>query len=201
MRLSLFAPLALGLVGVIGAETVLLGRHPERAPAQNASTDPVPGALAIPDDQAAPEIDPVNVILARPLFAADRRPVSTTASAPVQRTPAAGASLEERYVLLGTMLGDEGNVAIVKAGSDGRLHHLGAGDRLEGWTVARVGDGMLALDRAGRSVDLGFPEPRRTLPSEPAEKVVVGRRPTRRSADSVEEPEPPRRPFRNGDID
>lgn len=158
-----------GLIGVIGFELRVLGTQPA-PPVPVASPGPaVPssgGRSGIaPDDQTAQR---VAIILARPLFSPDRRPIE-----------AAGDADPTIARLTGVMITEDGNCAIFAGPSNGHPVVVGQGGRVGRYTVA-------AIDEHG--VTIVGPDGRRVLhpsfdPSPVAVKVA-----NRASAPATEKP-------------
>jgi general secretion pathway protein N len=136
------APLA-GLLALLAWECLPSPAEPELPP---------PAAAPRTVHAAPPETPPVpvwtDIVLARPLFAPDRRPATAapSASAPLPR-------------LSGTIRSDDNMLAIFAApGSTpeapGKSIAVGRSGSVAGWTIADITDGAVTLQRGARSATL-----------------------------------------------
>jgi len=93
-----------------------------------------------------PPADAFGALAARPPFSPERRAAPEAPPAEAAATVAAGS-----FVVVG-VAGEAGGraVAVLRREDTGQELRVAAGDRVNGWRVARVGAGTLVLEAAGR---------------------------------------------------
>lgn len=139
------------LLGAALALVALLALWPWIAP--EAGSAPRLDKPAPPPPQIAP-LPPqsaFSAIVDRPLFSPTRRPP------PGARSSGTAAGLESRYQLLGLVVSDSVQRAWL---ADGARHfELGLGDKLDGWTVAKIEQDRLVLTSPAGEAVLGLRRP------------------------------------------
>jgi hypothetical protein len=136
---------------------------------------PSPAAIALPAIPAPADTPPIaawsDTVLARPLFALNRRPA-----------PGAVGAYESPPRLAGTVRTDDALLAIFAApqggapGGAAKSLVVGRAGSVAGWTVAAIDDGVVTLERAGQSAVVyvsfaGAPTP--PPPPPPGPKMVL----------------------------
>ncbi len=183
---------------VIGGQIILFGPQPARPTAQvSADAVPIPQTEALDHDDGAA----IRTVLTRPLFEPGRRPVTSSKRREEAPPVQAAGSLADAFTLLGTMIGTDEAVAVVKDREAGTPLQVRAGDRLGVWQVTAVSDGEVAVSQGRAKAALTFPE--EPVAPSAAEIEAPPKRPTRRrnalqsSLPAVEEPVTPARIFGN----
>jgi hypothetical protein len=99
----------------------------------------------------------------RPLFSASRHPrTPTVAAAPARPSTAIPqpAALETPpFTLVGTIIGDNGSIAILVDEASKMATGVKEGEQASGWTLRSVESRSAVLEATGRSVRLDLPEP------------------------------------------
>jgi len=136
---------ALAALAVLLAGLTLWPFLPARVPAPK---PPAPAAVPPPTLAPLPPAGNFAGIAERPLFAPSRRPPA--AEKLTAATPTGG--IETRYRLLGVLLAGREQRALLLEGTH-RLE-LGVGDRLEGFTVARIEHSRVVLTSPAGETEL-----------------------------------------------
>ena len=152
-----------GAAGVMTAACLTLGWFlyvvgidPGAATTDGKSDAVRPGPVALPAQptHAVPPKAAYEAIVARPLFAANRRPVTAgDADTPAAPFPDAG--------LVGIVIGPAKAVALMRDRQTGQVRRLRHGDRYDGWRVETI-DGTAVVFARGdtrRRLALDFAEP------------------------------------------
>lgn len=143
LRLDHLLGAALTLFAVLAVSPWLV---PDAGSAPRAEK-PAPQA---PQLAALPPQAAFSAIVDRPLFSPTRRPVPGSASGNA-------AGIEARYRLLGLVVSESVRRAWL---ADGTRHfELGEGDKLDGWTVARIEQDRLVLTSPAGEAVLGLRRP------------------------------------------
>jgi type II secretory pathway component PulC len=135
-----------GLTGVVAlemSESVPLAPTVTAATVDTAAPAPVDVDLAT---VSALSPDALDDIMARPLFAASRRPFEPT----VDEQPVAVSAPDQplSLQLVGTMLSPSSSMVLLKHPSKGLLR-LRQGQVVEGWKIGEIGNNRVELRRAG----------------------------------------------------
>jgi hypothetical protein len=142
----------------------------ESLPAADEAPVDVPIAATQATTKAAPPppvADWTRLVLARPLFAQDRRPPQTA-------KPAAAAA-EVLPRLTGTIRTDDRLLAIFAPAGSGPPIVVARDGTVAGWTVTDIADGAVTLDRDGSAliVRLGFDKSAVTAAAPPSQTLVL----------------------------
>jgi general secretion pathway protein N len=100
----------------------------------------------------------------RPLFSASRRPptvASPAASLPEEPPSAPAAPPPERpqLSLMGTIVGSESSVALLKDSGSRALLRLHIGQENSGWRVQGIDSHSIVLEKGGQTITLDLPKP------------------------------------------
>jgi hypothetical protein len=126
------APMLLALVcfalcGVIYAE---LDRGSMEQPANAAPAPRVqPKVAPVPASFTMPPLQQYAELIARPLFSESRRPMEG---------PREAATESSGFALLGIVVSESGRYALLEHGKPPRVHRLGEGEALAGWTIEQI---------------------------------------------------------------
>jgi hypothetical protein len=107
----------------------------------------------------------------RPLFSASRRAPNvaspTALSPPEQPPPPPVASAPERppLSLLGTIVGSESSVALLKEAGSQAVLHLHVGEENSGWRVQGISLHSIVVEKGGQPFTLDLPKPGDSLPA------------------------------------
>jgi hypothetical protein len=146
------------LLGAALALFALLALWPWFAPEAGSAPPPGKPAPAQPELSALPPRSAFSAIVDRPLFSPTRRPVPGAATG--------GKGIETRYQLLGLVVSETVRRAWL---ADGARHfELGEGDKLDGWTVARIEQDRLVLTSPSGQAVLAL----RTPAEEPSKEAT-----------------------------
>jgi general secretion pathway protein N len=152
--------IALALLAVIARETL-------EAPAPATAAAPVAAShlpAAAVDDGARF----VPLILARPLFALDRRPKAGPAAA-------AGVAADALPRLAGILIDPPQRHAIFQPSDDGKPLTLVEGDRIAGWQIQRIAaDGVTLTGPSGAEILQPKPDPQLAGSTTPFNPLVPG---------------------------
>lgn len=150
------------LLGAMLVLVIALAAWPWLAPEAGSAPRPEKVAAPSPAIAALPPQATFSAIVDRPLFSPTRRPPPGS--------NAATTGIEARYRLLGLIVSETVRRAWL---ADGNRHFdVGEGDKLDGWTVARIDQDRLVLKSAT------------------GEAVLALRRPTEESAGKELPPKP-----------
>jgi len=156
-----------GLLGLVIAwwtsdsppgENVVAAVRAESEPAAATEAIDVPAALSAPlVDRALPAIDAFDTMVARPLFAPDRRPAEaelSLASAPMPMAePAPTGEVPAPDIRFIGSVQDDGAIrALVSDGAS--VRGLKLGQLVDGWKVVEIEPRRLRLGLADRNVEL-----------------------------------------------
>lgn len=128
-RLAAKLALALALAALLAAEAILPVAPRAGRPLHDAVVAPAP-----PSPAARSPAGRVRIILARPLFRADRRPVALAATAPVRRLPRLSAIIIAR-----------GDRRAIFAGRSGKAIVIGTGGRVGGYRLDAIAADRVSL--------------------------------------------------------
>lgn len=123
------------VLGIALALFAILALWPWLVPEAGSAPPPGKPAAATPELSALPRSSALSAIVDRPLFSPTRRPVPGVASA--------NKGIETRYQLLGIVISETVRRAWLAEGP--RHFEIGQGDKLDGWTVARIEQDRLIL--------------------------------------------------------
>jgi general secretion pathway protein N len=126
----------------------------------------------------------------RPLFSVSRHPrTPTVAAAPVRPSaaiPQPVALETPPFTLVGTIIGDNGRIAILSDESSKMAIGVKEGEQTSGWTLRSVESRSAVLEGTGRSVRLDLPEP--DAQAAPAPHVADAPRKRRSKPDNPDNP-------------
>jgi hypothetical protein len=86
-------------------------------------------AAAPPSRFTLPPLNELGHVLERPIFSSTRRPPERVPGAPAQSAS---------FVLVGIVISSSGRQALIELGEPSRLHRIGEGQVLAGWTVESI---------------------------------------------------------------
>ena len=105
-----------------------------------------------------PPLDAFSTVLEKPLFSPTRRPPEAVEeqAAPVaaKRNPKPPPELRAR--LLGVVVSDSKNLAILKLPDEPAAVHVTKGDEVLGWTLTDIGPDSAQFERNGETVTLNL---------------------------------------------
>lgn len=151
----LLSGLALGLAVVIAAEVHLLGRTEDGAETGSAAAVT---AEARAQGGHGDSATIMQQILARPLFAADRKPPPPPV-APIEETGGAPVAAEFDQRLAGVVITAEGRSALFVSPSDNKSTEVELGGEVDGWTVEEIERESVKItsDQGEKTVPLWVP--------------------------------------------
>ena len=122
--------------------------------------DPSGPEADLTSDFRLPPTEEFDVIIERPLFAKDRRPVADTAAAAPEPAEDTSPEAPLQIVLAGTAT-DQGNraVAILQDVSQGSAFRVWVGDEVGGWTVKAIEPRAIILGHGGLEISVTLDEP------------------------------------------
>ena len=142
---------------------------PEASGVDGANTAPT--TMSDPDI-AAPVGNPLwkvplsalNATRDRPLFSASRLPAAAAAVAPPQETspappPEPSSPQRPELSLMGTIVGSNSSVALLRAAGSQELLRLHLGQENSGWRVEAIDRNSVVVAKGGQSVRLDLPKP------------------------------------------
>lgn len=152
--------------------------HDTSATTSNSNAD-----LDTIQDSQLPTLAPITEfasIIERPLFMSDRRPYvpgDEEIEAPQPRQAARGPQIKPKELLLSAVIitGDK-RIALVQTGNDKKLHRLGPGENIDGWTITEIRNKEISLTKDSETKSLEL-----LVKSSPAKRSTQARRQRRAS--------------------
>lgn len=127
---------------------------------------PLPSAGGLPPPPTLPE----TALTGRLFFVPLAEPTAT-AAAPDASVPA----IAPPPTLVGTAVSRRGRAAAVLRGQSGEVRLVAAGETVDGWVVARIGDGTVAIRQAGQTQQLTLPRATAVAPPAPSDRGAANR--------------------------
>jgi hypothetical protein len=111
-------------------------------------------------DFRLPPVEEFDVIIERPLFAKDRRPVAGADTSPAE-PPAEDTGMAVQQVVLAGTATDQRNraVAILQDVAQGSAFRVWVGDEIAGWTVKSIQPREIVLVHDGQEISVTLDEP------------------------------------------
>lgn len=110
--------------------------------------------LALTDTEISPQA--VAEILARPLFNAERRPLTDAASDPEAVADRGQDSQIQSapLTLVGTLRRGNTHLALIRVESEPLARWVDVGGNIDGWTLKQIDRDFIAVERAGRTFQI-----------------------------------------------